>query len=169
MAYVFTFHMFVTLQSQLHILIMFLPCLFISVFGTFVLHCVHCIMQIEWHKTTELLYTHTVHCTHYRGGMGHGTWSIYGNRWDYSFIYRRSFFFFSHWKDSPECIRRIYWSWNSKLTIFRGQKCVIGHFSTIFESSLVLTIFAYIIITLIIPKHCKQLGYANSIFAFSSI
>lgn len=105
---VFTFHMFVT-KVMLHILIMFIPCLFISVFGFFVLHCVHCIMQIEWHRTTELLYTHcaactryTVHCTRYMGA-----WSTYENQWDYSFIYRRSLCFFSHRNDSPEC--SIHW------------------------------------------------------------
>lgn len=72
---VFTFHMFVTM-AMLYILIMFIPCLFISVFGFFVLHCAY--IALCKLNDTKLLNccTHTVQsvqCTllHVTWGMEH--------------------------------------------------------------------------------------------------
>lgn len=135
MAYVFTFHMFVTLQRQLHILIMFFSLVYSSPFSvSFVLHCVQ--MALCKLNDTKLLNC----CT--RSTRNMGAWSIYGNRWDYSFLtiifYRRSVFFFI-----ISCIEKILRNafvefidrgiWNLMI-IFRGQKCVIGHFFTISEN-----------------------------------
>lgn len=82
--------------------------------------------------------THTVLCARY---MGHRAWSNWASIQIDEIIY---LFTDLHPSKIISGIRRIYWSWNSKLIIFRGQKCVIGHFFTISEnSSLVLTILAY--------------------------